>query len=823
MKDILKKKFLILFLALSLAFSFVPTHVAHAGGLANFLSAGAISFINSIVSGNINAVSLVSASFDPVTTGSFCGSLGQEICGSFSSDGGLTLTSPSITSVAGSCHYQVPVTFYNPRMNVSYAYASGQWAVQECSYGMDYYCTNVPVSTVYSDSGCSISVSSSFSTERRYSRYKSSCVGVSYQPLNYAIVQDPNFDETTRQVAIYRFTLPKNSSKTELSKWFVSQIPSSIGIGWNDYPDPGVMVEGSMVSASENYQFGSESTPLVTLPYSEFCSGNVCKFTDGTVPEDSYVAYAAKILGTYNYIGTYNSSSAFNTRPNKFLNNDNNSTAFFPPHNNTLGNAIVGPFEIGKANCPSMSCTDTDGGKSFYTGGTVTYKGDTYSDSCLTSVRVNEYFCEGSPVYANSVEYNCPFGCDSASRACKGGCSITLRVSPVGTGTAVLTSGGAENACGDGGVSVASATPYSGYSFSGWDVNGDGTAEYSGSNNPLNISHNTNWVITALFAVTPACTNGANDPPTCTTCPAGKVLSSGSCVPPETLCTNGATNYPTCTTCPSGKTMVSGSCIDNCTNGANNPPTCNACSDPLYWSGSSCVTCGNGGCCSGGCCNGANNPTACNACSNPLYWNGSACVACDNGGCCSGGCCNGANNPPTCSLWTPTVSIGGSGGSEGSEGSLIIIDEGQSATLTWTSTHATSCTSAGGFSTGGATSGSASVSPTQNSTYQITCSGPGGSSLPSTITVQVLHPNASISADPARVQVGMGTSVSWTSSDVKSCAVKRNGVAWKTGLGSSGTSDTITSQTVYTITCQTNSSPITKSMTVNTVPLFNEF
>lgn len=53
------------------------------------------------------------------------------------------------------------------------------------------------------------------------------------------------------------------------------------------------------------------------------------------------------------------------------------------------------------------------------------------------------------------------------------------------------------------------------------------------------------------------------------------------------------------------------------------------------------------------------------------------------------------------------------------------ITSGQSSTLTWSSTNASSCVGSqdigSGFSTGGATSGTASVSPTQTTTYTVTC------------------------------------------------------------------------------------------------------
>ena len=66
------------------------------------------------------------------------------------------------------------------------------------------------------------------------------------------------------------------------------------------------------------------------------------------------------------------------------------------------------------------------------------------------------------------------------------------------------------------------------------------------------------------------------------------------------------------------------------------------------------------------------------------------------------------------------------------------INSGQSSTLTWSSTNATSCsaTTPSGWTSSTATSGTQSVSPTTTTTYTITCTGTGGST-PATATVTV--------------------------------------------------------------------------------------
>lgn len=163
------------------------------------------------------------------------------------------------------------------------------------------------------------------------------------------------------------------------------------------------------------------------------------------------------------------------------------------------------------------------------------------------------------------------------------------------------------------------------------------------------------------------------------------------------------------------------------------------------------------------------------------------------------------------------------------------IDSGQSSTLTWSSTYASSCTAAGGFSTGGATSGSAStgvLTSTQN--YQITCAGTYGGSVNSNIaTVTVLVPTVSIGAAPDRVHSGAATTISWSATNVNSCTITRNVTAWLTLLAdasrilSGSTTDTITAQTTYTISCTNNASATAAAATatkvVNVVSDFEEF
>ena len=165
------------------------------------------------------------------------------------------------------------------------------------------------------------------------------------------------------------------------------------------------------------------------------------------------------------------------------------------------------------------------------------------------------------------------------------------------------------------------------------------------------------------------------------------------------------------------------------------------------------------------------------------------------------------------------------------------VQQGQNTSLTWIvsggSSCATSCTGSG-FSTGGATSGSApsSVPPTPPTTsYALSCTGGTYGPPPSVnTTVTVLTPEVSISVNgqplSARVNpaASNNTTIAWSSTNATSCSVTKNSVAWRSGLSSSGITESVSVQTVYEIDCvNDHGSHATASVTVNVPPLFKEF
>jgi hypothetical protein len=75
------------------------------------------------------------------------------------------------------------------------------------------------------------------------------------------------------------------------------------------------------------------------------------------------------------------------------------------------------------------------------------------------------------------------------------------------------------------------------------------------------------------------------------------------------------------------------------------------------------------------------------------------------------------------------------------------ITVGQSSTLTWNSTNATSCTASGGWSGTQNTSGSVTVTPTASTTYSLSCTGAGGSASASAV-VTATASGVSVGANP---------------------------------------------------------------------------
>ena len=162
--------------------------------------------------------------------------------------------------------------------------------------------------------------------------------------------------------------------------------------------------------------------------------------------------------------------------------------------------------------------------------------------------------------------------------------------------------------------------------------------------------------------------------------------------------------------------------------------------------------------------------------------------------------------PPTSSA--PTVSISASPTS---------IQSGQSSTLSWSSTNATSCTASGGWSGTKSTSGTQSISPTANTTYTLTCTGSGGSTSGSaTVTVTTTSgtaPTVTFTANPASIPQGQSSTLTWSSTNATSCALSGGYTAT---VGTSGSQSVTpgTGNTSYFLTCTGTGGSVTQTVWV---------
>jgi len=114
-------------------------------------------------------------------------------------------------------------------------------------------------------------------------------------------------------------------------------------------------------------------------------------------------------------------------------------------------------------------------------------------------------------------------------------------------------------------------------------------------------------------------------------------------------------------------------------------------------------------------------------------------------------------NPPTASISASPTSVA----------------YGTSSKLTWSSTNATSCTANGDWSGSQNISGTDfSTGPiTKDSTFSISCTGPGGTSLPSSATVatvKIIPPTGTLSATDCIISAGAttcSTTLKWSVSN----------------------------------------------------------
>ena len=150
------------------------------------------------------------------------------------------------------------------------------------------------------------------------------------------------------------------------------------------------------------------------------------------------------------------------------------------------------------------------------------------------------------------------------------------------------------------------------------------------------------------------------------------------------------------------------------------------------------------------------------------------------------------------------------------------VTQGQTTTLTWSSTNATGCTASGAWSGTQATSGTFAASSLLVGplNFTLSCTGSGGTAQAST-TVMVgvpVPPMVNLVALPANAFIGDSVTLSWMSQGVSDCVASGG---WSGPQATSGTapSGPLAGNTTFTLTCTGPSGPLVSSLTVTATPM----
>lgn len=159
---------------------------------------------------------------------------------------------------------------------------------------------------------------------------------------------------------------------------------------------------------------------------------------------------------------------------------------------------------------------------------------------------------------------------------------------------------------------------------------------------------------------------------------------------------------------------------------------------------------------------------------------------------------------------TPTVSLAAN---------PLVVPQGGSSTLSWSSTNATGCGAGGSWSGAKPPSGSESVTINATSTYTLTCSGTGGTSSLKSVTVEATAPpTVSLSAFLPTIATGGTSTLTWTALNATSCQASGAWAGSRTTSGAAQVTPTTTS--TYTLSCSGAGGSQSASATVTVQPGF---
>ena len=151
----------------------------------------------------------------------------------------------------------------------------------------------------------------------------------------------------------------------------------------------------------------------------------------------------------------------------------------------------------------------------------------------------------------------------------------------------------------------------------------------------------------------------------------------------------------------------------------------------------------------------------------------------------------------------------------------VTISVGNSSTLTWSTTNATSVTIDNGIGTVAA-SGSTTVSPSTTTTYTLTATGSSGGTVTATatVTVQEMMPTAAISAAPSSINGGETSTLTWTTSNATTVSIDQ-GIGIVSPSGTTVVSPTNTTRYTLTATGSGGTATASTTVTVETIGTTN--
>jgi phospholipase C len=177
-----------------------------------------------------------------------------------------------------------------------------------------------------------------------------------------------------------------------------------------------------------------------------------------------------------------------------------------------------------------------------------------------------------------------------------------------------------------------------------------------------------------------------------------------------------------------------------------------------------------------------------------------------------GGVGNGTPGPSPTPTPTPTAGPA----SISISAQPAIIAQGQTTTISWNSTNATSVTITPSIlaedQTALALSGSVTIVPTAATTYTAVATGSDGKTATATANVSIL--SVTLTATPTKVAAGQSAVLNWTSTNATSLTIDQ-GVGTVTGATGNVTVSPST-PTAYTITATNGAATATASVTVST-------